>query len=235
MKHHPFQRLEAPSYTGSLFLHVVGLISFAYSFKFLVSWQTPITDSYGWHFQFLTILGLTATTVAFALGLLADILQSPQLFALKNAISTVATPLECLVSALYWGLRQIDPELIVPPEFVIPMDVDLSFHLAPAVFLLLDHLLYSPPYQTSSGAMVVYATGVGFSYWYWVEVCYKANGWYVYPLFGLLSTAQRVGLFVFSSVLVTVFFASIKKTHGALNGSVVRVDTRSTTSKKKRN
>jgi FAR-17a/AIG1-like protein len=54
---HPLQRLHSPSRGLSLVLHAVGLCSFAKSFVFLVTHPNPINQSYGWHFQYLTILG----------------------------------------------------------------------------------------------------------------------------------------------------------------------------------
>ena len=54
---HPLQRLPSPSPTLSLVLHALGLYSFAKCFEYLHLHPNPINDSYGWHFQFLTILG----------------------------------------------------------------------------------------------------------------------------------------------------------------------------------
>lgn len=55
---HPLQRLHSPSRTFSLILHLVGLYSFAKSFEYLQEHPNPINQSYGWHFQYLTILGM---------------------------------------------------------------------------------------------------------------------------------------------------------------------------------
>ena len=73
-------------------------------------------ESYGWHFQYLTIIGLALATFTCIAGALADITLSPRLFHVKNVLSMCAAPLECLVSGLYWGLRAIDPRLVVPEE-----------------------------------------------------------------------------------------------------------------------
>jgi hypothetical protein len=56
---HPLQRLHSPSRTFSLILHAVGLCSFANSFYYLQTHPNPINQSYGWHFQYLTILGMS--------------------------------------------------------------------------------------------------------------------------------------------------------------------------------
>ena len=64
-------------------------------------------ESYGWHFQYLTIIGLALSTLTFVFGLLADITLSRRLFAVKNALSVASAPIECLISILYWGLRAV--------------------------------------------------------------------------------------------------------------------------------
>ena len=64
-------------------------------------------ESYGWHFQYLTIIGLALSTLTFTFGLLADITLSRRLFAVKNALSVASAPIECLISILYWGLRAV--------------------------------------------------------------------------------------------------------------------------------
>src|SRR5271156_4286644 len=79
----------------------------------------PFIDSneaYGWHFQYLTIIGLALATMTFTAGALADITLSSRMFRIKNALSMCSAPLECLISTLYWGLRAVDPTLVVPAE-----------------------------------------------------------------------------------------------------------------------
>merc|ERR1711988_1437894 len=70
---HPLQKLRSPSRTFSLLLHVLGVASFSYNFHFLTVWETPFDLAYGWHFQFLTILGLSAALLSFSFGILADL------------------------------------------------------------------------------------------------------------------------------------------------------------------
>ena len=101
----------------------------------------------------------------------------PLLFKAKNAISVVATPLEVVISVLYWGLMLINPELLMPPEFRLALPVDIGFHLAPAVFLTLDLVLFSPPWTIPAYGAMTLSTFIAFGYWYWVEFCFKKNGW----------------------------------------------------------
>ncbi|MCJ1322739.1 hypothetical protein MMC15_008089 [Xylographa vitiligo] len=107
LRRHPLQRLPSPSRGVSSIFHAAGVSSFAASFKYLVDWPNPVNDSYGWHFQYLTIIGLALATMTFVFGSLADITASRRLFAVKNALSVCSAPLEILISLLYWGIRAV--------------------------------------------------------------------------------------------------------------------------------
>ncbi|KAK0387592.1 hypothetical protein NLU13_3838 [Sarocladium strictum] len=218
MSRHPLQRLTAPSRSLSLILHAAGILSFTYNFLFLYSWETPISGSYGSHFQFLTILGLAASLIAFILGLAADITLNQTLFQLKNAINVITTPLEFVISVLYWGIHLINPELLFADEFRLPLLTDIGFHLAPAVFLTADLILFSPPWTIPAYAVMLLSTGLAFMYWYWVELCFSVNGWYPYPMFAVLNTTQRALLFTFAAGLSTMSSVALKWVYGKVNG-----------------
>ena len=64
-------------------------------------------QAYGWHFQYLTVIGLSLSTLTFAVALLADVTSSRRLFLVKNILSTCSAPLEVVISVLYWGLRLV--------------------------------------------------------------------------------------------------------------------------------
>ncbi|KAK8925264.1 hypothetical protein H634G_05851 [Metarhizium anisopliae BRIP 53293] len=217
MARHHLQRFPSPSPSLSLAMHLAGVAALGKAFQFLFSWDTPLAKSHGWYFQFLTIIGLTLSLAVFALAAVADVTGSTALFDLKNLISIVATPLEVLVSTLYWGICAIDTSLIVPPGFELSTWVNIGFHLAPAVLLTLDLILFSPPWTISSYSMMSVSTVFAFSYWYWVEICFSKNRWYPYPMFELLTTGQRVLLFTFSAGLVTAFSSLLSWLYGVVN------------------
>lgn len=177
MAAHHLQRLRSPSRSFSLLLHILGAVSFSSNFYFLTVWDTPFSIAYGWHFQFLTIIGLFASLLAFVLGILADLTLNPQLFQAKNTLSVLTTPLEVVISLLYWGINLINPELLFQGDFQLGILPDVGFHLAPAVFLTLDLLLLSPPWTVPAYTTMSGATVLAFLYWYWVELCFKHNGW----------------------------------------------------------
>ncbi|KAL9092463.1 MAG: hypothetical protein Q9159_000810 [Coniocarpon cinnabarinum] len=215
---HPLQRFAAPSRNSSLLLHGIGLSSFSYSFYYLLAYPNAISEAYGWHFQFLTIIGLSLATVTFIIAFLADVTLSRRLFAIKNAMATAAAPLELLISLLYWGLRLIDPQLVKPENMPIPpLYADLSFHLNPTLLLLLDILLLSPPWTISALPAMALSSAIAIGYWFWIEHCHAKNGFYPYPIFegGL---GMRVGLFVGSAVVMALGTFLMEGLYTVVNG-----------------
>ncbi|KXT09963.1 hypothetical protein AC579_10265 [Pseudocercospora musae] len=191
-QHHPLQRLRSPSRGASALLHLFGLASYAYSFAYLVRNPNPANYSYGWHMQYLTIIGLSLATATFVFGLLADLTLSHRLFHIKNALSVSSAPLECLITLLYWGLRAIDPKLVLPdwaPR--IAWSADISFHALPSIALVIDLLFFSPPWTIAFLPALGISLSIAFGYWFWIERCYSFNHFYPYPIFEMLDTTQR--------------------------------------------
>lgn len=215
---HPLQRIASPSRRISVLLHLAGILSFGASFRFLFTWETPMSAAFGGHFQFLTIIGLTFALCTYAVGFFADITLSSRLFELKNILSVCSTPLEVLISILYWGLCAIDKSLVFPPEFQLDFLPDFGFHAAPALFLTIDLLFLSPPWTIRGYSALALSECLAFLYWFWVEYCFSHNGWYPYPIFDVLSTWQRAILFTFSASLMTGSTILLKWTYGRING-----------------
>ncbi|CAP99529.1 Pc22g22410 [Penicillium rubens Wisconsin 54-1255] len=207
---HPLQRMPSPSRGLSALVHLAGLSSFLWSFKY--------NQAYGWHFQYLTVIGLSLSTLTFAVALLADVTSSRRLFLVKNILSTCSAPLEVVISVLYWGLRLIDERLVVPEDLVIPMHADISFHATPSVVMLIDLLLLSPPWTITVLPAFGLSGTIAFGYWFWIEQCFSQNGWYPYPIFEALPTSGRVGLFTLSAVVMALSTVTLKWLHGRVNG-----------------
>lgn len=173
---HPLQRFSSPGRGASAFVHLVGIISFSLSYKYLTDFPTFINDSYGWHWQYLTILGLTVAYATFIVGFLADLTLSPTLFLIKNTLSLCSAPLEVLISILYWGISAVDKTLLVPPEIHIAPIADIGFHAMPAILLTIDLLFFSPPWTIRTSRAMMLSSVIAVGYWAWVEQCYKHNG-----------------------------------------------------------
>jgi hypothetical protein len=147
------------------------------------------------------------------------------LFTIKNYLALVAAPMEIVISILYWGLRAIDTSLVVPPDLPLPpLIYDMTFHLFPAVVLTLDTILLSPPWPSSPMnpnaplISLVTSTAIAFLYWFWIEICYSRNGFYPYPLFGILTTYQRIGLFAVSGSIMWVAGGALRALYAYVNG-----------------
>lgn len=176
---HPLQRLASPSPSFSALVHLLGIISFSLSFRWLFMYPNPEADKYGGSFQFLTIIGLALALTSMVLGLLADLTSSRTLFHAKNIVSVCSTPLEVLVSILYWGISLIDKRLLFPEELQLPFLPDFGFHAMPAIMLTLDLLLFSPPWAIKFPGAIGLSTALAFAYWAWIEYCFSYNQTYV--------------------------------------------------------
>ncbi|KAL2852539.1 hypothetical protein BJY01DRAFT_232577 [Aspergillus pseudoustus] len=201
-KIHPLQRLASPSRGISALVHASGLASFIWSFKYMHDNPNHANGAYGWHFQYLTVIGLSLATITFTVGLLADITLSPRLFLVKNLLSICSAPMEVLISILYWGLRL----------------VNISFHAVPSIVFLIDLLFLSPPWTITIGPALGLSSAIAVSYWFWVERCFKHNGWYPYPIFEQVPFEGRIGLFGLSAVVMALSTATLKWLHGRVNG-----------------
>jgi hypothetical protein len=75
-------------------------------------------EAYGWHFQYLTVIGLALSTLTFTVALLADLTLSARLFLVKNLLSICSAPMEVLITVLYWSLRMVGSQAHVYQHFL---------------------------------------------------------------------------------------------------------------------
>lgn len=66
--------------------------------------------------------------------------------------------------------------------------------------------------------MLTTSTAVAFLYWWWIELCYVKNGFYPYPIFAMLTTAQRTGLFALSGATMWVVGGALRALYAWVNG-----------------
>ncbi|KAF5656560.1 hypothetical protein FHETE_10944 [Fusarium heterosporum] len=97
---------------------VAGVLAFGQgpSFYLLTTWDSMYARAFGWYFQFLTVIGVATSLITFALGLAADLTHQDVLFRAKSAVTILATPLEVLITFLYWSIRSHDPTLLMSQE-----------------------------------------------------------------------------------------------------------------------
>ena len=186
----------------------------------------PINITYGWHFQYLTVLSMSVSTMAFFLAISADLRSLMtsgddglvgQMRGMKEAISCVAAPAEILVTSLYFGLRAISSDLVIPEWARLPLTLDLSLHLAPTIFQLVDFLYFSPQWNISERQALRLSIILACLYWLWIERCRRMNGFYAYPIFDEAGLLGRIGLFSMSAVLMAGNTVILKRLHGLLH------------------
>jgi hypothetical protein len=128
--------------------------------------------------------------------------------------------MEVLISILYWGLRAIDPKLVVPDWAPpLPLFNDLGFHALPASVLVLDLLLFSPPWTIAAAPAMVLSSVIAGVYWVWVERCYARNQFYPYPIFDEVGFEGRVALFAGSAIVMTFATVLLRWLYGIVNGN----------------
>ncbi|UZJ57387.1 hypothetical protein CBS101457_006707 [Exobasidium rhododendri] len=216
--------------------HVLALGVFTYAFQSLDEIAklsgTDIEAMFGGHYQFLTILGLWVSRLGMGLALISDVMPSNNLLRKTKAMVCVAAlPTETLISILYWSIMTISPDLLVPPlrvvdpdnpaQFImktvrIPLLADLSMHAAPAIFLLVDYLVFSPPFPKSIRPTLISAS-VTISYCVWAEVCAYNNGNYPYPLLEVLSAPARLALYVACAAIFVGVLGVVRLLHGLID------------------
>ncbi|PWN51369.1 hypothetical protein IE53DRAFT_386269 [Violaceomyces palustris] len=220
-------------------LHSLGLASCYYGFS-SIELISQITGNdlfllYGGRYQFLTLCGLYLTGLTLVLALLNDLLPTiPALKSIKTFLLGFVMPAEVLITFLYWGLRALDPSLLVPPRDVydpldptrvlrqevilIPLFMDATLHAFPGLFLLADFLLFSEPFKSirRTGLSCIAFT---IAYSLWVEKCASVNQRFPYPLLDLLSAPQRAALYLTCGVIVSLVLPGCEAAHRALNRS----------------
>jgi FAR-17a/AIG1-like protein len=85
--------------------------------------------------------------------------------------------------------------------------------------MLLDLLFFSPPSRIDPLPAVGVSTGIAIAYWFWVEECFRNNGFYPYPIFDVAGFNGRVGLFIMSAVIMALGMVGLRALHGVINGT----------------
>ncbi|KAI8981817.1 FAR-17a/AIG1-like protein [Mycotypha africana] len=186
----------------SLVINLIGLYSNIYALKNLNKppFENPAFLGFGGKYQFLTILGLTIATIAFGLKVIRFFVPrfSPVIYAI---VTNIATPMEGLISVLYWTMMLVDPNLLLPKDSPgIPLLLDLTLHLFPALFLWIDFLVFDIEFKRSNAHVGTIAIFSIF-YFFWSWYCQFKNGFWVYPFLEAFSLPLRLGFFVGSGTL----------------------------------
>ncbi|KAL1928177.1 hypothetical protein VTP01DRAFT_3093 [Rhizomucor pusillus] len=198
-------------------LNTIGLASNIYGFSFVIN-ALPPAPGFGGIFQFLTMIGLTMATLSFALKVLRSLVPG-FLTGLHKTVVYVATPLEGLITLLYWPMIFYSRDMLAHQEtpFMLPLVPDMSLHFWPAVVLWADFLIFDIEFQRSKQHVaIIYIFSLVYFFWTWY--CFSRNGFWPYPFLAQLSHYARAMLFMFcGNVCIGVYeFGAFvhKKIHG---------------------
>ncbi|KAI8095305.1 FAR-17a/AIG1-like protein-domain-containing protein [Thamnidium elegans] len=171
---------------------------------------------YGGQFQYLTIIGLTIATTSLVVRIIN--LLTGFLKPVYETLSAIATPVEGLISILYWPIVLYDRTLLLPEglEYDLPLILDLSIHLIPTIVCWIDLLVYNKDFKRSpTHILAIYIFGL--SYFYWANLCFENNGYWVYPLLGKFGDMQRAFFFLFCSWGGALIYKAILKAHSLIH------------------
>lgn len=176
-----------------------------------------IATSYGGHLQFLTILSLALSLLHQLLAVFSQLTRLRSLNALQSWVLMVTAPLEVVVAILYWPLKLYNNDLVKDPRFGLKIDpqLDRKCHLYPAILELLSATVFAQrKWRSGLVAPLALFIAIAGAYWSWAEHANSINGFYPYPLLGILEFHQKailIGGAAFVAFLVFKVIQSVQK------------------------
>ncbi|CAK9781916.1 hypothetical protein CC85DRAFT_265427 [Cutaneotrichosporon oleaginosum] len=192
-----------------------------------------IEAEYGGDLQFLTVCGMITATVAMGLSAVHDLMPFPALHGAKRLFALAAMPVEITISAIYWPLIILAPQLMLPPDLAaapdaditaasadaplvfLPLWMDLGLHAVPAVSLIIDFFFLERKYRPPMSTWVAFAVAATFStaYVVWVEHCASINGHFPYPFLTIMSFEDRTKIYAASALFALLVFRGLNALH----------------------
>lgn len=117
--------------------------------------------------------------------------------------------MEGLISLLYWPMMLYNRELLMSHEMVLPLSIDASLHLWPAVLLWLDFLVFDADFQRSRMHVITIYCFTLF-YLCWTTYCFSHNGFWPYPFLAEFSTLGRASFYMFCGTACVLMYEAGK-------------------------
>lgn len=195
---------------GTPLHQLTGALSFAYA----IHWQyavcsipeelSPTRLKFGGVFKYLTFLNMVLQCIFFTLAFLSNFTGKKSGVAkVKDLVfASAAFPFGMFVGLVFWSLWAVDRELILPARYdpYFPSWANHLMHTTVLPLQLGELLLcrHSYPGRRLGGAITA---GLTFAYLVWINVIYYYGGFWVYPVFQVLTEAQRAVFMVCLSCL----------------------------------
>ena len=199
-----------------LIVHVVSIVNFAYA----IYWERNILDdplskpgsprAFGGRWKYLTSLNLWIQLIYFIISFLNSIFgshstdekSSTTLQKIRDFLfSTIAFPIGQFVGIIFWGLYHIDRELIFPVarDKVFPNHINHMLHTTVIPVQLLELVLLYHLFPRKKLGLATISVFIAL-YLTWTLIVAHFGGFWVYPIFRVLGTVQRIIFMIFCSM-----------------------------------
>lgn len=184
----------------------------ALNYIFVRDADSIVTTSFGGHLQFLTILALFASLIRQIFSFLYLLTGIRTFNALQGWLSLLTTPIEVVVTSLYWPLKIYKNNLVKDARFGIKIQpvLDRKVHLYPAIYEFLSSTIFSTRRWVRGNFMPLFIfSAVACGYWAWIETTFKYNGFYPYPLFNVLDTQSKALLIAAGTLIAFITYKMV--------------------------
>eukprot|EP00088_Acartia_fossae_P025275 TRINITY_DN26103_c0_g1_i1.p1 TRINITY_DN26103_c0_g1~~TRINITY_DN26103_c0_g1_i1.p1 ORF type:complete len:233 (-),score=37.07 TRINITY_DN26103_c0_g1_i1:200-871(-) len=196
-------------------LHLMGFTSFGYAIYYdlyvlkLPNDIHPVREQYGGQGKYLTFLNMCLQFMYFTVCLLADLAGSNSKIAkIRDKIfASAAFPIGIFVGVIFWGLYAVNRELIFPQKLDghFPSWLNHFMHTTVLPLQLGEMFLsrHEYPGRLFGGGINALLTC---AYLLWINYIYYKAGFWVYPVFRVLTTQQRGVFMAFCCALGGAFY-----------------------------
>jgi len=183
---------------GHVALHLTGSLSFAFAI-YVDMFNTHVPDEisptrakFGGRWKYITFLNMVLQCIFFTVCLFSNF--SGRFVRARDVMfASAAFPIGMFVALVFWSLWAIDRELIYPVRYdaFIPSWLNHLMHttVVPLQLLQLTTTCHTYPSRREGGAITV---TLFLAYLVWFNVIFYLGGFWVYPVFQVLSEVQRV-------------------------------------------
>jgi hypothetical protein len=196
-------------------LHVAGSVSFIVAIVYDVFFLelpediAPTREKFGGHFKYLTFLNMCLQCLYFTICIFADFSkENSRICKLRDVMfASAAFPIGIFVGVIFWSLWAIDRELIFSVRFdgFFPAWLNHLMHTTVLPLQLGELFLCRHEYPSRALGVSITAT-LTMGYLIWLNVVYYHAGFWVYPVFKVLSPSVRPIFMIFCCLLGAVFY-----------------------------
>lgn len=218
----------------SLLTSVVGIVNFAYAIYFqyyLVDIPESVSKTrnlFGGPWKFLTFINLWIQLFYFLASFLNGLFgtevrsraKSSRLQSTRDWLfASLAFPIGMFVGVMFWGLFFINRDLVFPAKYdaYIPAFENHLLHTTVIPLQLIELLTVFHVYPPRTKGMMLTAL---FCFGYLTWICYIAyvGGFWVYPVFKVLTPVKRVGFMVVCAAFGALLYFTGEVAHYILWG-----------------